>query len=351
MATSRRRGSKRRSSKGRFEQIEWPQKCPVLLGRVCDSEIVRRTGYSIGAVRAERIRRGIPPFRSFNRVEWTEERLSLLGQASDRELAEQLGISNTAVSVKRRSLGIPPYNWDRRPRESAFWTPAREALLGTMTDASVAARIGAKAAAVGLRRRILGIPPFTPPPERIHWKDNMLDLLGKLTDGECATRFGISISSIQAKRHELERSRAQTKRAVRPRGARLARALAEYGDYQLRIRFGITKAEALASRHRLGIWGPGNRGRFTRKIVKRLGKEIDRKIADDLGVSIATIRLMRMRLGIPALHPTRWQPWELDLLGRVPDREAAEQLRRTYVAVKMKRRQLRRRAIRRNQRT
>jgi hypothetical protein len=44
--------------------------------------------------------------------------------------------------------------------------------------------------------------------------------------------------------------------------------------------------------------------------------------------------------GNPAL--SQFQAWELDLLGRVRDREATEQLGRSYVAVKMKRRQLRR---------
>jgi hypothetical protein len=125
----------------------------------------------------------------------------------------------------------------------------------------------------------------------------------------------------------------------------------KYGDYQLRSRFGITKAEALILRHRFGIWGPGDRGRFTRRIVERLGKEIDRKIAEDLGVGIATIRVMRTRLGIPALQPMHWQAEELDLLGRIPEHEAAEQLGRSYVAVKMKRRQLCRRAIRAKRRT
>jgi hypothetical protein len=86
MASPRRQRIKRRSAQGRFEQIDWPQKSVAFVGRVSDSEIVRRTGYSMGAVRAERIRRAIPPFRTLNRVEWTEEKLSLLGQASDRAL-------------------------------------------------------------------------------------------------------------------------------------------------------------------------------------------------------------------------------------------------------------------------
>jgi hypothetical protein len=81
-------------------------------------------------------------------------------------------------------------------------------------------------------------------------------------------------------------------------------------------------------------------------VIARLGKETDRSIAEELGTSVSTVRLMRERLAIPALHPGRWTAGEKKLLGRLPDGEVARITGRSRVSVKTKRRLLGLRAVR-----
>jgi hypothetical protein len=243
---ARRRTWHTRSRAGRFERVRWSRRLASLLGKVPDYKLARKAGVSVGAVRAERIRRAIPPVRTWMRVRWTRRRLALLGKVTDRELAAQIRTSPTTVSIKRRSLGIPPFQFDQRPRRSLLWTPARIALLGTRTDAKIAKDLGIDASVVRTRRRTLGIPAFVPPRRRIVWTKRRRDLLGRLPDDVVARRLGISASSVAARR-KLEEGTLPAKLRKKPRSpAALRRVLSLYGDYHLRVRFGSTKKKPRA---------------------------------------------------------------------------------------------------------
>lgn len=88
---------------GRFP---WPKHLARLLGKLSDVEVARRAKLEAGAVRAERRRRGIAPFRQLRPpVEWTDEMLGLLGEASDGDVAAELGIGAKSVAYKRQ-LGV-----------------------------------------------------------------------------------------------------------------------------------------------------------------------------------------------------------------------------------------------------
>jgi hypothetical protein len=83
--------------------------------------------------------------------EWTAEGLALVGTLPDTEVARRIGRTVTAVRQKRY----------RQPgSEGAFWTAEELALLGTDTDEEVARHIGRKPSAVRQRRGKLKIPTF-----------------------------------------------------------------------------------------------------------------------------------------------------------------------------------------------
>jgi hypothetical protein len=53
-----------------------------------------------------------------------------------------------------------------------LWTPAEDAMLGTMPDGQLAARIGRTAGSVAARRHKLRIPPACPPGRQHGYRKN-----------------------------------------------------------------------------------------------------------------------------------------------------------------------------------
>jgi hypothetical protein len=82
---------------------------------------------------------------------WPAEHLALLGTLTDAEVAARTGRSANGVRVKRCKLGIPNPS-------GPGWTAEELELLGTAPDAEVAARVGRTEGAVTLRRCNLRIP-------------------------------------------------------------------------------------------------------------------------------------------------------------------------------------------------
>ena len=88
------------------------------------------------------------------------------------------GLAEDAVIEERRRRGISAFRRQRAPIE---WSAAMLRLLGTDTDATVAAELGIRKQDVFRKRRILGIPShavgtFRPP--GFHWSARALVLLG-----------------------------------------------------------------------------------------------------------------------------------------------------------------------------
>src|SRR5207247_5573050 len=109
-----------------------------------------------------------------------------------RRLRRSLG----AVARRRQLLGGIPAAGFRR------WTAEEDALVGTMLDRQLAARLGRSLHAVRLRRqKTLGLPPCNP--EWKVWSKPHKALLGKLPDTEVAARTGHPLGSVKAKRQEL----------------------------------------------------------------------------------------------------------------------------------------------------
>jgi hypothetical protein len=267
--------------------------------------------------------------------------IARLGKDSDRNIAAELDLHRNTVYRKRRLLDIPPYEEPINKEQGRIWTAQDEAMLGKASDRDVAEALGVSATAVGMKRMLLGIPPFQPPNERIEWTDEMIALLGVEPDIEVAARYMVDKGCVSRKREEL---------GVAPAGNRVFPELA--GDPELSEILGLTTGELMrrygvskATVHRWRVWGavqaPPRDWRWTEEIVARLGKEPDSRIAKDVGVTAGAVGYMRRRLGIPACpREQAWSDDEVALLGAAPDRDVARRIGRTAESVRAKRRSL-----------
>ncbi len=238
------------------------------------------------------------------------------------------------MRAKRYQLDIeacfPPRS---RPREDPFWTPAREALLGTASDAAIGRRLHLPYHRVAHRRRKLGIPAFRPRPH--HPWARVDPFLGRAPDAAIAARFGMHEETVRRRRLKLRVPPSQPERRTLRRDAALARLLrrptVEITE--------ISDTEVAVLRQELGVPPPPRRSRWTPQLVRRLGREPDETIARELGISAHSVRLKRCAMG---LRRRPWRPWseaERALLAEIPDdREAARRLGRTAKAVRHMRR-------------
>lgn len=92
-------------------------------------------------------------------------------------------------------MGLPNHHQTR-------WTPANLSLLGRESDKGIAVSLGITVAAVGIRRRMLGIPPPTKPRPR-RWTRTMISKLGKVTDAVIASAYDLNYQAVVAKRRSL----------------------------------------------------------------------------------------------------------------------------------------------------
>ncbi len=78
----------------------------------------------------------------------------------DKELASQLGVHPATVFDRRIALGIPSHRPHAPVTPPRDWTKDDDALLGTMPDSQVVARLGCTPAMVRNRRGRLGVLGF-----------------------------------------------------------------------------------------------------------------------------------------------------------------------------------------------
>jgi hypothetical protein len=193
----------------------YPKEMIDLLGKVKDREICQRFSVSATSVFRLRVKYGIQSFRGNSKhtvdagvkllhKPWTPEDIALLGQVTDAELARKMGIAVDCVSSKRRDLGIE--------RKARIWTKDNIALLGVFNDSEVARKIGlgVTTAAVKNKRQKLKIeacrirtsPPSLPRANATLWTPEALGLLGKISDYALAKKSGIERSAITVMRNK-----------------------------------------------------------------------------------------------------------------------------------------------------
>lgn len=148
---------KKRRVEARRLPINW-EEIPNL-GKIPDYIIAAQVNVDPCTVRSARKALGIPAIEKSNNKMWTEffdHVAHLLGQVSDASIAKKLGVSHTWVARERRRRGIAPYqskkkvDWDK-------WI----GFLGKKSDECLARLIGCDRSTVGEKRKSLGIPPYS----------------------------------------------------------------------------------------------------------------------------------------------------------------------------------------------
>ncbi len=126
--------------------------------------------------------------------------------------------------------------------------------------------------------------------------------------------------------------------------------LGTMSDPRLARKLGVSPQTVLSERKRRGIASfraRGPRVEWTQERIDLLGTDTDRNVAEILGIGRASVALKRAQLGIPASCAPRgggvrfqWSPTSEALLGKMPDRAAAEHLGLSLTTVWVRRRAL-----------
>jgi hypothetical protein len=145
----------------------WTAEEERLLGTRPDREVAQLLHRTVRAIESQRHRLGIyrQPSIRLKIKPWKPAEIALLGTQPDPKLAARLGRTEGSVRVQRRKLGISAFDqrYSANGRKSyplRPWTPREQALLETIWDRKVAARIGRSEVSVRMQRRKLGIPAF-----------------------------------------------------------------------------------------------------------------------------------------------------------------------------------------------
>jgi hypothetical protein len=148
-------------------------------------------------VQLNRQRRGIDRFKE---MKWKPNEIRLLGTMSDADLAAKLGRSQASVEYMRLKLGK-----DYSASKSRPWTKSELLLLGKFPDARVAEMTHRTQKAVQVRRLKMRhlLRAFRP------WTADEIKLLGNLPDRVVAQRTGRTLVAVQLKRRFLKLSRSK----------------------------------------------------------------------------------------------------------------------------------------------
>ena len=185
---------------------------------------------------------------------------SLLGTMSDAKLAKKIGVSTNVVMQRRRSLAIPPAMLGKK---LVAWD-THDHLLGTMSDAKASKQIGCSTNQVRTRRLELGIPGFRR--KTVDWAEHE-HLLGTMPDATVAKKIGCSASAISRRRKELGIP------TVQPNHQQLRRT-----------------------------------EEFWKKWDKFLGTVSDRELAAKAKISISTVTARRNKKGVTAYRNSKPKP-------------------------------------------
>ena len=130
-----------------------------MLGAMSDARLARRLKRSVETVRTRRAHKGIPVFNP-KKHWWTAEDDKLLGLRPDAQVAMLLGVAVSAVKHRRQQLRILLPGQERRATHPKPWAAEDDAMLGTVSDAQVAQRLGRTVSCVKARRVRLGTPSY-----------------------------------------------------------------------------------------------------------------------------------------------------------------------------------------------
>ncbi len=195
---------------------------------------------------------------------------------------------------------MPPTGTRSKPLGQAPWLRRYRHLLGRISDAQVAARVGVTPTAVGNVRRRLGIPPARAATPSFDWPDCIIRQLGTVPDRALAEEVGCSPATIRYQRcirgiepfsdHQADKAYewSRDEDAV----------LGTMPDAAVSRLLGLSEAMVRIRRKALGI-SPSTAPLDPTPVLPHLGREPDIKLAERFGLSQATIMKWRRARGIP----------------------------------------------------
>ena len=299
-----------------------PEDLVPLLGVKTDPVLAKMAGVSSGLVRRWREDRGIPPHprgrKSVGkdpdaRKAWLEDKypgmLEMLGVEFDDTVGSKYGLSRERIRQFRGYLGLGS-NMERKQQvdEEVF-----AHLAGTMPDGTVAKMFGVNPARVRKVREGLGLPavPVGDPDKRAAL-ESIRDDLGKVSDHKLAARVGIASQAVQIFRNKLgippavlsprckdfeKIDREEVRRLILEGNsdAEVARILGRSSAV-----IGNIRTKELHLPKRTQNISPEKKARIVALIDEGVP---DVAIAEEVGVSVASVGKLRRRKGILRGHP------------------------------------------------
>lgn len=283
---------------GSKSKKSWDNQNDKLLGHYADVDVAKITGCNLAFIRKRRKSLGLRPGKQRLGQEWQQSELDMLGVYTDSYISRQTGRPISAISSKRRSLGLPSGKQGRVVNEA--YSPEQIDMMGTKSDEDLGRLWGVKPDTITKYRQRLGIPRF-----------RVEQLITEQI--EEAMRQGYSNPEI----HEMFPEVSESTIILQRRKRNLSRTI------------------------------PGRR--WSQEEIDALGTVPDRVIADNLGISAATVRSKRTSLGIPTFvdenneFRRRHRPWtqeEIEVVRNNSIRAAARILNRTTGDVHRKKREI-----------
>lgn len=189
------------------------------------------------------------------------------------------------------------------------WTAELVKLLGKVPDRVVAKKTGLHLRTVGEERRRRGIPPSWAWQPKVEWTPEKIAVLGTCSDGDAAQILGISRTTVAMKRKRLgippyhpPRPYLRRPDCIQWRPAHLA-LLGKVSDHEAARRLRISLTTVRLKRVELGIQPFQERPEtfeWTPEQIAKLGTVRDTDLAEEMGVTISVVWKKRTQLGIPA---------------------------------------------------
>jgi hypothetical protein len=228
---------------------------------------------------------------------WTEHFTSLLGTMSDAKVAALMSITDTAVNVKRRKLGIPSFGKSTLQSKHK-WTKAELAMFKSMNDHQIGKALGLDNTTVHRQRLRMGMLPKKRSPLAHVWTKKELSMLGKINDVQYALKFKMSRRQVKEKRYELGIPAANSKQIDQKWDPKWEKWMAKLSDKQVADKFGVSAARVRTRRLTLGIPSCSGLHRFayTKKLVLELIESTDEAFAKKHKLDLYLVRSKRARL-------------------------------------------------------
>jgi hypothetical protein len=211
-----------------------------------------------------------------------------------------------------------------RPR--FHWDARKVALLGTMSDATLAKRFRVTRTTVTNMRLKLNISAFVT--QKNHkWKEADKNLLGVISDQQLGQKLGICSSQVRNMRLKLNIDAYQNKKDFPDEALGL---LGVEPDKHIAKAFGMSAVLVAREREVRGIARAPHPRKgdvsLPKKAIKSIGRMLDTFVAAKYGVEVSAVRKYRKIHGIPACEDRRRTPLPLKalaLLGTMSDGDLA----------------------------